>query len=161
MIRRLTSEFQWYQATCSYHISLRRGSFVKFLPGHTHHMLETYARKSPSNISLSALIPFSKSANYFQPSEMAIFISINLLTEYKHLLRVASLVCPVASEVSEKWMSAWPLLSSLANSNCSPRDHNFSPFCPPQSCLVMVHTKTLAEMMFSGKNHSSAEYTFL
>ena len=44
--------------------------------------------------------------NYFQPSEMAIFISINLLTEYKHLLRVASLVCPVASEVSEKWMSA-------------------------------------------------------
>lgn len=138
LIRRLTSEFHRFQATWSCRIFLQRGGFLKFLPGHTHHMLEIFAGKSPSNVTCQHWFHLTRVQNYFQPAVMAIFISINLLTEYKHLLRVTSLVCPVSSKVSEKWMPAWPLLSSLANSNCSLRDHSFDPACPCQICLVMA-----------------------
>lgn len=41
---------------------------------------------------------------------------------YKQYLRVTSHVCPVTWKVSKKWISARPLLSSLADSNCSQRD---------------------------------------
>lgn len=138
LIRHLTSEFHRLQTTWSCCIFLKRGGFLKFLPGHTHHMLEIFAGKSPSNVACQHWFHLARVQNYFRPSVMAIFISINLLTEYKHLLRVTSLVCPVAWKVSEKWMPAWPFLSSLANSNCSLRDHTFDPACPCQICLVMA-----------------------
>lgn len=136
--RHLTSEFHIFQTTCSYGISLQHGGFLKFLPGHTHHMLEIFAGKSPSNVTCQHWFLLARVRNYFWPAVMAIFISINLLTECKHLLRVTSLVCPVASKVCEKWMPAWPLLSSLADSNCSLRDRSFDPVCPCQICLVMA-----------------------
>lgn len=132
------SEFHRFQTTWSCRIFLKRVGFLKFLPGHTHHMLEIFAGKSPSNVTCQHWFHLARVQNYFRPSVMAIFISINLLTEYKHLLRVTSLVCPVSSKVSEKWMPAWPFLSSLANSNCSLRDHTFDPACPCQICLVMA-----------------------
>lgn len=138
LMRHLTSKFHRFQTTWSCCIFLQRGGFLKFLSGHTHHMLEIFAGKSPSNVTCQHWFHLARVQNYFWPAVMAIFISINLLTEYKHLLGVTSLVCPVASKVSEKWMPAWPLLSSLANSNCSLRDHSFDPACPCQICLVMA-----------------------